>query len=252
MLSDVDFMDRALFLAACGRGRTSPNPMVGAVVVSSDGLVVGQGFHERAGEAHAEVRALELAGVQAAGATLYCTLEPCCHVGRTGPCVQRIVDAGIRQVVAAMEDPNPAVRGRGFAFLTSHDVDVRVGLGGAAASRLNQPFLTMMRARRPFVVLKAATSVDGCIAAIISDMGFDWRLGKGFFTVSRTPGLIAHAYEQMYSEKPYKAAPWSEIVYMVYALLGAVADIKIANIVDPEVTVRVAVPKYVFHQAKRK
>jgi diaminohydroxyphosphoribosylaminopyrimidine deaminase/5-amino-6-(5-phosphoribosylamino)uracil reductase len=165
-MTDGDYMDRALFLAARGRGRTSPNPMVGAVVVSSDGVVVGQGFHLRAGEPHAEVHALEMAGPHARGATLYCTLEPCCHVGkRTGPCVGRIVDAGITRVVAAVEDPNPAVRGRGFAYLRAHAVDVQTGIGAAAALRLNQPFFTLMREGRPFVILKAATSLDGCLAA---------------------------------------------------------------------------------------
>jgi len=163
-MTAADYMDRALFLAARGRGRTSPNPMVGAVIVTPDGVVAGQGFHERAGEAHAEVRALDMAGNRARGATLYCTLEPCAHVGRTGPCAQRIVDAGIRRVVAAMEDPNPLVRGQGFARLREHAVDVEVGVGAAPSARLNQAFLTLMRERRPFVVLKAATSLDGCIA----------------------------------------------------------------------------------------
>src|SRR5678815_914912 len=92
--TDLDYMDRALFHAARGRGRTSPNPLVGAVVVSPEGVVVGQGFHERVGEPHAEVNALTMAGPLARGATLYCTLEPCCHMGRTGPCVARIVEAG--------------------------------------------------------------------------------------------------------------------------------------------------------------
>src|SRR5256886_4837919 len=130
-MTDADYMDRALFLAARGRGRTSPNPMVGAVVVAPDGVVVGQGFHERAGEAHAEVRALDLASDRARGATLYCTLEPCAHVGRTGPCAQRIVDAGIRRVVAAIEDPNPLVGGQGFAHLRAQGVEVDVGVGAA-------------------------------------------------------------------------------------------------------------------------
>jgi diaminohydroxyphosphoribosylaminopyrimidine deaminase/5-amino-6-(5-phosphoribosylamino)uracil reductase len=159
-----DYMERALFHAARGAGRTSPNPLVGAVVVSGDGVVVGQGFHERAGEAHAEVNALDEAGGRARGATLYCTLEPCCHQGRTGPCVSRIVDAGVVRVVAAVEDPNPAVRGRGFAFLRERGVTVDVGLAAANAVTLNQPFFTLMREGRPFVVLKAATSVDGRIA----------------------------------------------------------------------------------------
>jgi diaminohydroxyphosphoribosylaminopyrimidine deaminase / 5-amino-6-(5-phosphoribosylamino)uracil reductase len=164
MLSDSEFMERALFHAARGSGRTSPNPLVGAVVVSADGVVVGQGFHERAGEAHAEVRALAAAGTRARGATLYCTLEPCCHQGRTGPCVSRIVDAGIVRVVAAVEDPNPAVRGRGFAMLSARGVSVEVGLSAETAIALNLPFFTLMRERRPFVVLKAATSLDGRIA----------------------------------------------------------------------------------------
>ncbi len=115
-----------------GRGRTSPNPLVGAVLVSPDGVVVGQGYHERAGEAHAEVRrARRRPGTRARGATLYCTLEPCCHLGRTGPCVHRIVDAGVRRVVAAVEDPNPLVSGRGFAFLRAAGVAVDVGLCAA-------------------------------------------------------------------------------------------------------------------------
>jgi diaminohydroxyphosphoribosylaminopyrimidine deaminase / 5-amino-6-(5-phosphoribosylamino)uracil reductase len=161
---DQRMMERALFHAARGSGRTSPNPMVGAVVVSADGVVVGQGFHERAGEPHAEVHALAAAGARARGATLYCTLEPCCHQGRTGPCVSRIVDAGVVRVVAAVEDPNPAVRGRGFAMLRSRGVIVEVGLSAETAVALNLPFFTLMRERRPFVILKAATSLDGRIA----------------------------------------------------------------------------------------
>ena len=165
MNGDACYMERALFLAARGSGRTSPNPLVGAVVVSPDGVVVGQGAHERAGEPHAEIHALNAASSRARGATLYCTLEPCCHVGRTGPCVTRIVDAGIKRVVAAMEDPNPMVSGRGFAFLREHRIDVSIGPGEAAARRLNQPFITLMRERRPFVIAKAAMSADGYIAA---------------------------------------------------------------------------------------
>ena len=160
----MDYMERALFLAERGRGRTSPNPMVGAVIVSASGVVVGQGFHERAGEPHAEVRALNLAGDRARGATLYCTLEPCCHVGRTGPCVHRIVEAGIERVVASIEDPNPAVQGRGFAYLRARGVHVEIGPGRQQSIRLNQPFLTLMREHRPFVILKAATSIDGYVA----------------------------------------------------------------------------------------
>ena len=113
-MTDDDFMARALFHAERGRGRTRPRPVAGAVVVSSDGVVVGQGYDEGAGEAHAEIRALDAAGPRARGATLYSTLEPCSHIGRTAPCVERIVNAGIARVVVAIEDPNPLVRGCGI------------------------------------------------------------------------------------------------------------------------------------------
>ena len=164
LLTPTDYMSRALFHAARGRGRTSPNPLVGAVVVSADGVVVGQGFHERAGDPHAEVNALAEAGPRARAGTMYCTLEPCAHVGRTGPCVVRIVEAGISRVVAAVEDPNPLVSGQGFTFLRERGVHVEVGLGETTATMLNQPFFTLMRERRPFVIVKAVTSVDGYIA----------------------------------------------------------------------------------------
>jgi diaminohydroxyphosphoribosylaminopyrimidine deaminase/5-amino-6-(5-phosphoribosylamino)uracil reductase len=158
-------MRRALRLAERGRGQTSPNPMVGAMVVAPDGTIVGDGFHERAGTPHAEVHALEEAGARARGATLICTLEPCCHHGRTGPCVDRIAAAGITEVVAAIEDPNPQVAGGGFRFLQSHGIRVRVGVEADRARRLNAPFLTAMTDGRPFVIVKAAVSVDGYVAA---------------------------------------------------------------------------------------
>ena len=160
-------MRRALYHARLGLGRTTPNPVVGACVVSREGVVVGQGAHERAGEPHAEVHALDEAGADARGATLYCTLEPCAHTGRTGPCAVRIIEAGIARVVAAMEDPFPLVRGRGFALLRDHGVQVEIGLEREAAVRLNQPFLTAVREGRPFVILKAAVSRDGRIAASV-------------------------------------------------------------------------------------
>ena len=165
MTTDVKYMRRAIEHARRGIGRTTPNPIVGACVVTADGVVVGDGAHERAGEAHAEVVALDEAGERARGATLYCTLEPCSHTGRTGPCTERIINAGISRVVAAMEDPFPAVRGSGFAKLRERGIQVDVGIEEAQAIRLNQPFLTSVREGRPFVILKAATSMDGCIAA---------------------------------------------------------------------------------------
>lgn len=158
-------MRRALQLARRGIGRTTPNPLVGACVITDDDVVVGDGVHERAGEAHAEIHALNEAGERARGATLYSTLEPCDHTGRTGPCTERIIAAGIRRVVAALEDPFPRVRGRGFAKLRAHGIAVDVGVEREAAVRLNQPFLTAIREGRPFVILKAATSLDGRIAA---------------------------------------------------------------------------------------
>ncbi len=158
-------MRRALEHARRGLGRTTPNPVVGACVVTPEGVVVGDGAHERAGEAHAEIHALDEAGDRARGATIYCTLEPCAHTGRTGPCTERIIAAGIARVVAAIEDPDPRVQGRGFARLRDQGVSVEVGVGRDAAARLNQSYLTAMTQGRPFVILKAATSLDGRIAA---------------------------------------------------------------------------------------
>jgi diaminohydroxyphosphoribosylaminopyrimidine deaminase/5-amino-6-(5-phosphoribosylamino)uracil reductase len=158
-------MRRALFHAARGLGRTTPNPMVGAVVVSPDGVIVGQGWHERAGEPHAEVHALDAAGTRARGGTLFVSLEPCCHVGRTGPCTRRIIDAGIGRVVAAMRDPDERVSGRGFAQLRAHGIDVAEDVCEAEAARLNAPFLSVKGRRRPLVVVKAATSLDARVAA---------------------------------------------------------------------------------------
>lgn len=158
-------MRRALEQARRGLGRTTPNPLVGACVVTPEGVVVGDGAHERAGGPHAEVRALDEAGAQARGATLYCTLEPCAHAGRTGPCTERIIAAGVARVVAAMEDPHPLVRGRGFEALRSAGIELAIGLERERAIRMNQPYLTVIERGRPFVVLKAAVSLDGCIAA---------------------------------------------------------------------------------------
>lgn len=165
-LTDADWMARALLLAERGRGQTTPNPLVGAVVVAQGDVVVGQGSHLRAGGPHAEVFALEAAGDRARGATLYCTLEPCCHVGRTGPCVERIVAAGIRRVVTAIQDPNPQVDGGGHAWLRAHGIDVETGVCRDEARRQNAPFLTWMRDGRPWTVLKTATSADGFVGRI--------------------------------------------------------------------------------------
>jgi len=165
MNDDAHFMRKALALAERGRGLTSPNPMVGALVVDDEGVILGRGAHQVAGGPHAEVVALADAGPRARGATLYCTLEPCSHTGRTGPCAPVVVQAGIRRAVIAMEDPNPLVHGAGLAHLRGHGVEVIVGVEAEAAARQNAVFLTNIRHGRPYVILKAALSVDGKLAA---------------------------------------------------------------------------------------
>lgn len=165
MVTDADHMRRALFHAARSEGVTTPNPMVGAVVVTPDGVVAGYGRHPRAGAPHAEVFALEAAGERARGATLYVTLEPCCHAGRTGPCTGRIIAAGIRRVVAAMQDPNPLVSGKGFDELRAAGLAVEVGLLAPEAARLNRAFTIVQTQGRPMVIAKVATSKDARIAS---------------------------------------------------------------------------------------
>lgn len=160
---DRHYMQMALELAARARGRTSPNPMVGAVVVK-DGQVIGQGYHAWAGEPHAEVLALRAAGEAARGATLYVNLEPCCHYGRTGPCTDLVISAGIKRAVVAMEDPNPVVAGRGIKCLRSAGLTVTVGVLAAEAARLNEVFIKYITTKMPFVVAKVAMSLDGKIA----------------------------------------------------------------------------------------
>lgn len=163
--ADDLYMDQALALARRGRGQTSPNPMVGAVIVSADGQVVGSGYHERAGDAHAEVRALGEAGPLARDGTLYCNLEPCAHQGRTGPCAIRIAEAGVARVVVGVQDPNPRVDGAGIALLRSRGVHVDIGVRRLASARLNEAFITWATRHRPFVTMKIATSLDGRIAS---------------------------------------------------------------------------------------
>lgn len=156
-------MQRALALAARGEGGTSPNPMVGAVIVR-DGVVVGEGWHHRAGGPHAEIEALRAAG-DARGATVFVTLEPCCHHGRTGPCTQALIAAGVARVVVAALDPNPLVMGRGVAELRAAGIAVEHGLLAEEAHALNRVFEKWIVTRRPWVTLKLATSLDGRIAA---------------------------------------------------------------------------------------
>ncbi|MGH9512844.1 MAG: bifunctional diaminohydroxyphosphoribosylaminopyrimidine deaminase/5-amino-6-(5-phosphoribosylamino)uracil reductase RibD [Terriglobales bacterium] len=158
------FVRRALDLARKGIGLTSPNPNVGAVVVDGNGQIVGEGFHTHDGVRHAEIIALEQAAERARGAALYINLEPCSHQGRTGPCAEAIVKAGIRRVVASMQDPNPEVSGKGFDLLRAAGVTVETGILEAEARLLNECFAKYIRHHIPLVTLKAAMTLDGKIA----------------------------------------------------------------------------------------
>lgn len=172
-MTDPQFLTEALAEARLGVGQTSPNPAVGALVVREGGAVVGRGHHTWDGVRHAEVLAIEQAGEAARGATLYINLEPCSHQGRTGPCAETVIAAGIRRVVAAMADPNPLVSGQGFARLRAAGVEVVVDPAlTAAAEKLNEPFVHFMRTGRPLVTVKAALTLDGKIAAPVDNTGW--------------------------------------------------------------------------------
>jgi diaminohydroxyphosphoribosylaminopyrimidine deaminase/5-amino-6-(5-phosphoribosylamino)uracil reductase len=167
-LDDESWMRRALEIAERGRGSVEPNPLVGAVVVR-DGVCVGEGWHQRYGAAHAEVVALAAAGEGARGAALYVTLEPCCHQGKTPPCTDAVLRAGIGRVVAALPDPFPAVAGKGAAILQGANVVVEFGLCEAEARRLNAPYLKLLATGLPYVHLKWAMTLDGKIATRTGD-----------------------------------------------------------------------------------
>ena len=160
---DAWHMQRALELAAQGQGHVEPNPMVGCVVVQG-AEIIGQAWHRRFGQAHAEVEALKMAGRRAAGATMYVTLEPCCHQGKTPPCTRAVVAAGIARVVIAHRDPFPEVGGRGIAELQQAGIQVEVGLLEQEARRLNAPYLKLVETGRPWVIAKWAMTLDGKIA----------------------------------------------------------------------------------------
>ncbi|HTF22588.1 MAG TPA: bifunctional diaminohydroxyphosphoribosylaminopyrimidine deaminase/5-amino-6-(5-phosphoribosylamino)uracil reductase RibD [Candidatus Limnocylindria bacterium] len=159
----IRFMEHALALARKGIGLASPNPMVGCVIVR-EGQIVGEGFHQYEWRDHAEIVALKSAGDKARGAALYVTLEPCNHTGRTGPCTEAIIAAGVQRVVAAMDDPNPVNSGRGFERLRAAGIDVFTGVCEEEASRLNEPFVYWIRTKKPFVTLKSAMTLDGQLA----------------------------------------------------------------------------------------
>lgn len=154
------FMQKALQLAEKGRYTVSPNPMVGCVIVKNN-TIIGEGFHERAGEPHAEVHALEKAGKKACGADAYVTLEPCCHYGRTPPCTNALIQSGIKRVFIACQDPNPLVAGQGIKILNAAGIETFVGIKEKEAIELNKIFFHFMKYKRPFVIAKWAMSLDG-------------------------------------------------------------------------------------------
>ena len=181
-------MKKVLELAVKARGRTSPNPLVGACVVK-DGEIVGSGYHRAAGTPHAEIHALREAGEQARGATLYVNLEPCCHHGRTGPCTEAVIQAGIARVVAAMADPNPLVAGKGMGVLQAAGIDVTPGVLEDEARELNEVFIKYITTGLPFVVAKAAVSLDGKIAT---------RTGKSKWITGEAARAYGHCLRDWY------------------------------------------------------
>ncbi len=165
---DQKYMQRALELAALGLGRTSPNPVVGAVLVK-DGIIVGEGYHRQAGTPHAEIVALQRAGSLARGASIYVSLEPCCHHGKTPPCTEALIKAGVKRVIAATLDPNPLVEGKGAARLREAGIEVALDVLKEEADRLNEAFFKYIRDQRPFVTMKTAMTLDGKIASYSGD-----------------------------------------------------------------------------------
>ena len=170
MQDEVFYMRRALELARLAEGETCPNPMVGCVLTDEAGNIVGEGYHHKAGQPHAEVNALaDMRKRKLTAQTAYVSLEPCSHFGRTGPCCDALIQAGIKKVVAALEDPNPKVSGQGFARLRAAGVEVKVGVCEAEARQLNERFLGWMTRQRPFVALKYAMTLDGKITTRTRD-----------------------------------------------------------------------------------
>ena len=173
--SHEEYMERALGLAVKAQGRTSPNPLVGAVLVK-DGQIVGEGFHQRAGCPHAEIEALTAAGEFARGASVYVTLEPCAHHGRTAPCADALITAGIKEVYSAMEDPNPAVHGKGHARLREAGISVYTGRCQSKATEINKPFFKYVASGQPWVTAKFAVSLDGKLATNMGES--QWITGE--------------------------------------------------------------------------
>jgi diaminohydroxyphosphoribosylaminopyrimidine deaminase/5-amino-6-(5-phosphoribosylamino)uracil reductase len=174
-MDDKYYMKMAFDLAKKGEGSTSPNPMVGAIIVKK-GIIVGKGYHQAAGMVHAEVAAIDDAGALAKDATLYVNLEPCNHTGRTPPCTEKIIAAGIKRVVIAMGDPNPGVKGGGTDYLESRGINTTLGVCKDEAEKLNEIFIKFIRTKRPFSIIKCAATLDGRIATKTGDS--KWVTGE--------------------------------------------------------------------------
>lgn len=187
-LEPVDYMRKALELAKLALGYTTPNPAVGCVIVK-DGEIVGTGYHRQAGTPHAEVWALREAGDKAKGATVYVTLEPCAHYGRTPPCARTLVEKGVGKVVIAMLDPNPLVAGKGAAILRQAGIPVEIGLLSKEAAQLNEVFIKNMMVQKPFIAVKIAQSLDGCIAS---------RTGKSQWITNQWARNYGHYLRSIY------------------------------------------------------
>ena len=185
---DVKFMQEAHSLAKSAQGRTTPDPMVGAVLVK-DGQIISMGYHGEVATPHAEDWAIQKAGEKAKGATLYLNLEPCCHFGNNPPCTEKIIEAGVKEVVASMKDPNPLVKGKGFKILKRHGIKVRVGLLEEEAKKLNEVFIKYITSKMPFVVLKTAMTLDGKIAT---------RTGASRWVAGKESRQYAHHLRNVY------------------------------------------------------
>ncbi|HYY70369.1 MAG TPA: bifunctional diaminohydroxyphosphoribosylaminopyrimidine deaminase/5-amino-6-(5-phosphoribosylamino)uracil reductase RibD, partial [Terriglobales bacterium] len=194
--SDGRFMRRALELSRMGTALASPNPCVGAVVLDSAGNIAGEGFHAYAGVKHAEVLALEAAGERARGGTLYLNLEPCCHQGRTGPCVDVVLKSAIRRMVIAMRDPNPLVCGKSLVKLASAGVEIVEGILEDEARKLNEAFAKYIRTKLPLVTLKAGMTLDGKIAPPPGESASPSALGAGAATGGWITSVEARAHVQ--------------------------------------------------------
>lgn len=188
LIDDEKWMRRAILLAGKAKGRTSPNPMVGAVIIK-DNKIIGEGFHKKAGEDHAEVVAIKNAGMNTKDSTLYVNLEPCTHFGRTPPCVSAIIEAGIKRVVIGIEDPNPLVKGDGIRKLKEAGVEVKVGVLEKESQKINEAFLKYIVKKEPFVILKVASTLDGKIAT--SDGESKWITGE------RARNFVHHLRDQV-------------------------------------------------------